>query len=355
VGSAGRSVGGVTVGFVGLGVMGQPMALNLARAGTELIVWNRTPARAEPLRAAGATVAAEPGEVFAAAETVILMLADDRAIDAVLRRRRGEVAESADEALLRGGGGVGEPVGGVLRTGGDGGGPVGGVLRTVGGGGGGPVADGFAELVRGRTIVHMGTTSPVYSAGLAADVRRAGGTYVEAPVSGSRGPAETADLVVMIAGGDPDVEALLRPMCREIVRCGDVPGALLMKLAVNTFLISMVTGLAESFHFARAHGLDLGTLGAALDAGPMASAVSRIKGRKLRERDFEVQAAIRDVLYNNELVVDAARQAGVASPLLDVCRTLFAETNDAGWGSEDMAAVVRALESRTERSTRCPQ
>jgi 3-hydroxyisobutyrate dehydrogenase len=280
--------------------MGQPMALNLARAGTELIVWNRSPQRAEPLRAAGATVAAEPGQVFAAAETVILMLADDRAVD---------------EVLQRGGGG-------------------------------------FAELVGGRTIVHMGTTAPAYSAGLAADVRRAGGTYVEAPVSGSRGPAETADLVVMIAGGDPDVEALLRPMCREIVRCGDVPGALLMKLAVNTFLISMVTGLAESFHFARAHGLDLGTLSAALDAGPMASAVSRIKGSKLRERDFEVQAAIRDVLYNNELIVDAARQASIASPLLDVCRTLFAETNDAGWGTEDMAAVVRALESRTERSTR---
>jgi 3-hydroxyisobutyrate dehydrogenase len=299
VGSPGRNVGGVTVGFVGLGVMGQPMALNLARAGTDLIVWNRSPHRAEPLRAAGATVATGPAEVFAAAETVILMLANDRVVDDVLRRGSGE----------------------------------------------------FAKLVSGRTIVHMGTTAPSYSAGLAADVAGAGGTYVEAPVSGSRGPAETADLVVMIAGGDPDVETLLRPMCREIVRCGEVPGALLMKLAVNTFLISMVTGLAESFHFARQHGLDLTTLSAALDAGPMASAVSRIKGRKLRDRDFEVQAAIRDVLYNSELVVDAARQAGIASPVLDLCRALYAETDGAGYGGEDMAAVVRALESRTERST----
>ncbi|PRX16475.1 NAD(P)-dependent oxidoreductase [Actinoplanes italicus] len=290
----------MTVGFVGLGVMGQPMALNLARAGTDLIVWNRSPHRAEPLRAAGATVAADPAEVFAAAETVILMLANDRVIDEVLRRGSGE----------------------------------------------------FAKLTGGRTIVHMGTTAPAYSAGLAADVAGAGGTYVEAPVSGSRGPAETADLVVMIAGGDPGVEAVLRPMCREIVRCGEVPGALLMKLAVNTFLISMVTGLAESFHFARQHGLDLATLSAALDAGPMASAVSRIKGHKLRDRDFEVQAAIRDVLYNSELVVDAARQAGIVSPLLDLCRDLYAETNGAGYGVEDMAAVVRALESRTERSIR---
>jgi 3-hydroxyisobutyrate dehydrogenase len=284
----------VTVGFVGLGVMGQPMALNLARAGTELIVWNRTPDRAEPLRRAGATVARDVAEVFSVAGTVILMLANDQVIDDVLSRG----------------------------------------------------TDTFGKLVAGRTVVHMGTTAPAYSAGLGKDVIGAGGSYAEAPVSGSRGPAETGDLVVMIAGGVPGVEDLLRPMCREIVRCGDVPGALLMKLAVNTFLISMVTGLAEAFHFAQRHGLDPGTLSAALDAGPMASVVSRVKGRKLRERDFEVQAAIRDVLYNNELVVGAARQAGFVSPLLEVCRELYAEADRAGFGGEDMAAVIRALESR---------
>jgi 3-hydroxyisobutyrate dehydrogenase len=287
----------VTVGFVGLGVMGQPMALRLVRAGTELIVWNRTPERAEPLRVAGAVVAGDVAEVFATAETVILMLADDRVIDHVLGRG----------------------------------------------------TDAFGKLVAGRTVVHMGTTAPAYSAGLAAEVIGAGGSYAEAPVSGSRGPAETGDLVVMIAGGGPGVEDLLRPLCREIVRCGDVPEALLMKLAVNTFLISMVTGLAESFHFAQRHGLDPRTLLAALDAGPMASVVSGVKGRKLRDRDFDVQAAIRDVLYNNGLVVDAARRAGIASPLLDVCRELYSETDRAGFGGEDMAAVIRALEARSAR------
>ena len=283
----------MTVGFIGLGVMGQPMALNLARAGTDLIVWNRTPARAEPLRAAGATVAADPAQVFAEARTVLLMLANDRVVDEILGRG----------------------------------------------------TDGFGELVAGRTVVHMGTTAPDWSAGLAADITAAGGSYAEAPVSGSRGPAETGDLVVMLAGGDADLERLLRPMCREIVRCGAVPGALLMKLAVNTFLISMVTGLAEAFHFAQRHGLDPETLRAVLDAGPMASAVSRVKGRKLADRDFEVQAAARDVLYNSELVVAAARRAGIASPLLDVCRELFAGTVAAGYGAEDMAAVVRAFDA----------
>ena len=74
------------VGFIGLGVMGQPMARNLARAGTPLIVWNRSPGRSEPVRAAGACVAADPAEVFRQARVVLLMLADDAAVDAVLGR-----------------------------------------------------------------------------------------------------------------------------------------------------------------------------------------------------------------------------------------------------------------------------
>jgi 3-hydroxyisobutyrate dehydrogenase len=293
-----RSVQRVIVGFLGIGVMGQPMALNVARAGTDLIVWNRTTERTEPLRAAGAAVAVTSAEVFAEAEIVLVMLANDAVIDDVLAR--GTAA--------------------------------------------------FARQVAGRTVVHMGTTAPDYSRGLAADIRAAGGAYVEAPVSGSRGPAEAGRLVAMLAGREPDTERVapqLHPMCHEIVRCGEIPGALLMKLAVNTFLISLVTGLAEAFHFADRHGLDRATLLAALDAGPMASTVSRVKGRKLFDRDFEAQASIRDVLYNNQLIVQSAERAGIASPLLDVCRALYAEAAEAGHGAEDMAAVVRALEARS--------
>jgi 3-hydroxyisobutyrate dehydrogenase len=291
-------VGFVTTGFLGLGVMGRPMALNLARAGADLVVWNRSPAGAEALRAAGASVAVDPAEVFARAEVVILMLANAGAVDSVLGR--------------------GTEV--------------------------------FGRYVRGRTVVHMGTTAPEYSRGLAADVRTAGGAYVEAPVSGSRGPAEAGELVAMLAG-DPDdidrVRPVLAPMCRETIGCGAVPQALLMKLAVNTFLISMVTGLAEAFHFAGAHGLDADRLRTVLDAGPMASTVSRGKGRKLTDADFEVQASIRDVLENNRLIVESARSAGFASPLLDACHALFSETAELGHGGADMAAVIRAIEART--------
>ena len=286
------------IGFLGLGVMGQPMALNLARAGTPLTVWNRTAARCEPLRAAGATVAATPAQVFAAAEVVVVMLANAAAIDEV-----------------------------------------------VGAG---------AAAAGGRTVVHMGTTAPEYSAGLGARVRAAGGRYVEAPVSGSRRPAEAGELVAMLAGEPADVarvRPLLAPMCRETVECGPVPQALLMKLAVNLFLIGMTTGLAEAVHFADRQGLDLRRLAAVLDAGPMASAVSRVKTAKLVDRDFEVQASVRDVLYNNDLIAESARAAGIASPVLDACRALYAESVALGHGPLDLVAVIHALEARTARAT----
>ena len=141
-------------------------------------------------------------------------------------------------------------------------------------------------------------------------------------MSGSRGPAE-AGAAGRDGGGDGGdrerVRELIAPMCREAVDCGAVPNGLLMKLAVNTFLISMVAGLAESFHFAEGVGLDPALLRDVLDAGPMASFVSRGKADNDRRRDFAVQAAIADVHYNNRLITAAARARGLASPLLDVC------------------------------------
>jgi 3-hydroxyisobutyrate dehydrogenase len=286
----------MVVGFLGLGVMGTPMATNLVRAGVDLLVWNRSP-KAVP----GARVAAAPAEVFERAEVVFVMLADAEAIDGVLGR--GTTA--------------------------------------------------FGQ-VAGRTVVHMGTTAPGYSAALGADIAAAGGRYVEAPVSGSRGPAEAGQLVAMIAGDEGDkerVRPLLAPMCREVVDCGAVPDGLLMKLAVNTFLISMVTGLAEAFHFAEGHGLDAGTLRAVLDAGPMASVVSEVKAAKLAEGDFAVQASIRDVHYNNRLIVEAAERRGLASPLLTACRELYAETAALGHDAADMAAVIHAIRGRNGSGT----
>ncbi len=209
----------------------------------------------------------------------------------------------------------------------------------------------FGTFVAGHTIVHMGTTSPDYSQRLEKDIRAAGGNYVEAPVSGSRKPAEAGKLVAMMAGDTAAVETvrlLLQSMCRETFLCGPVPSALLMKLSVNLFLITMVTGLVEAVHFAQRQGLDIETLVTVLDAGPMASDASRVKAAKLLAKDFAAQASISDVLYNNRLIAEAARTAGIASPLLDVCYKLFSETETIGLGSADMVAVLRSLEQRTE-------
>jgi len=274
------------------------MARNLLKAGTPLLVWNRTRSRCRLLEEAGAAVAEDVAEVFARCETVILMLLDGPVVDGVLERH----------------------------------------------------SPAFNGRVQGHTLINMGTMTPDYSKALAAEVRGAGGRYVEAPVSGSRKPAEEGQLVAMLAGEADDlvrVRPLLLPMCREAVPCGVVPSALHMKLAVNLFMINMVTGLAEAMHFAAAHDLDLGQLTQVLESSPMASAVSRVKAAKLLSQDFAAQAAIANVLYNNRLIAEAARAAGIASPLLDVCHALYAETEALGHGAADMVAVIRAIEARS--------
>jgi 3-hydroxyisobutyrate dehydrogenase len=286
------------VGFLGLGVMGTPIARNLLRGGQELLVWNRSPAAAEALRAEGAEVATDVADVFARADVVLLMLANGDVVDAVLGR-------------------------GTAR---------------------------FAELVRGRLVVPMGTTSPAYSEGLARDVVRARGRFVEGPVSGSRVPAEQGRLVAMLGGEDADldiVEPLLAPTCSAVVRCGPTPSGLRMKLAVNLYLVTTVCALVESYHLAERLGLDLDRFVAVLDGGQMASPVSRTKLAKLRAGDLSVQAALADVLYNARLVTEAAAEAGVATPLATVSEALYAEAEALGHGGVDMAGVIRAVEART--------
>src|SRR5258706_3047824 len=214
----------MTVGFLGLGRIGRPMATNLVRAGTPLMVWNRSPAAVAELVSAGAVAAAEPSEVFDACEIVILMLLDGAVIDEVLGRASGQLS----------------------------------------------------RLVRQRTVVSRATVAPAYSAGLEADILAAGGSYVEARVSGSRVPAEQGAVVAMAAGEPAAVERVvpvLTTMCSDIAICGPVPNGVTMKLAVNTFLIALVTGLAESFHLGERYGLDLSLLRRVLDGGQMSSPI----------------------------------------------------------------------------------
>ncbi len=282
------------VGFLGLGHMGEPMATRLARARTDLAVWNRSPEKTELLRAAGAAVAASAYEVVESCDIVIMMLANGPVTDAVLGRS----------------------------------------------------AAGFELPVAGRIVVNMGTVSPEYSQALGDHLHAHGARFVEAPVSGSRVPAFSGALVAMLAGDDDVldlVEGVLAPMAAATFRCGEVPRAIETKLAANVFLIGMVTALAEAVHFARGRGLDTEILRSVLDAGTMASALSRVKLAKLVEGDDAPQAAVSDVLYNNRLILDAADARGLSMPLLRVCGSLFAATEDLGHGNDDMVRVIDAI------------
>ena len=284
----------MSIGFIGIGHMGFPMARNLLAAGMPLTVWNRSAETCGELERLGAVRAESVDQVFARCHTVFVMLLNEAAIDEVLARHT----------------------------------PF------------------FAARLAGRTVVHLGTTSPGFSEALDVDVRRAGGAYVEAPVSGSRVPAEEGRLVGMIAGNSDDVERvlpMLAPLCASVFRCGPVPGALRMKLAANHFLIGMVTVLAETMHAARAAGVDMQTLQQVLDAGPLASAVSRLKLDKLARGDFSPQAAIRDVSTIARLVSAQCAHAAADAPLIRRCADLYRAAEAQGHGDRDMIAVVHAF------------
>jgi 3-hydroxyisobutyrate dehydrogenase len=293
----------VTVGFIGLGRMGQPMALNLLRAGIPLLVWSRNVAQCGPARDAGAVHAPTLDALFAQATRILLMVRGEDAIDEVLGRH----------------------------------------------------TQAFRARVAGRCIVHLGTTSPEWSGALERDVDACDGRYVEAPVSGSRVPAEQGSLVGMIAGAASAVDAvlpLLAPLCRQTFRCGPVPNALRLKLAVNHYLIAMVAALAETVHAATAAGVDVHLLRDVLDCGAMASDVSRGKLDKLVRGDFAAQAAIGDVAHIACLVMDQAARAGAHVPLMERAAHVFRSAEAAGHGCLDMAAVRHAFDAGADAANR---
>jgi 3-hydroxyisobutyrate dehydrogenase len=288
------------LGFIGLGRMGEPIAQNLLRAGYRLQVWNRSRPAAERLIAAGATEGQSADEILQDNPVTFIMLANEAAVDRVLAR--GSAA--------------------------------------------------FARNVKDRLLVQMGTTSPAFSSALGREIAAAGGRHVEAPVSGSRGPAEEGALVAMLAGERADIEKvrpLFRPIAKQVFECGPVPGALRLKLAVNLFLITMVAGLAEAIHFAERSEVDLKLLQDVLDAGPMVSVVSRTKLTKYVSNDLSPQASIADVLMNSVLVSDAARASGASTRLLDGSRAILETCVALGHGGADMIALVRGIEADADR------
>ncbi|KAM0324442.1 hypothetical protein ACHAQA_008224 [Verticillium albo-atrum] len=241
------------VGFMGLGVMGTPMALNLARK-FPLTVWNRSPSKYALLRQAGAIVAPTPRALAEDTDIIFTMLFNEAAFNSILDRE-------------------------------------------------------FKEVIRGKTLINTSSVSVQFSQYLADQVHQAGGHFIEMPVSGSKVPAEQGHLVGMIAGDRSVadlIQPIVEPITKEAIYCGDIGMGLKTKYAVNLYLITMTAGLAESMALARAQGLDVEAFSQVLNAGPMASAYSKIKIAKMLNEDWSPQAAIRDCFNITQLIGSAS-------------------------------------------------
>ncbi|KAL1871480.1 hypothetical protein Plec18167_007040 [Paecilomyces lecythidis] len=278
------------VGFIGLGVMGAPMALNLTRK-FPLTVWNRSPGKYPLLRQAGASIAQTPAHVLQASDIIFIMLFNAPAIKSI-------------------------------------------------------ISHDFKQALTGKILVNTSSIPAEFSESLAREVHEAGGDYIEMPVSGSKVPAEQGQLVGMIAGDPGTAERIkeyVKPLTRAAVYCGPIGSGLKSKYAVNTLLVTLTVGLSESMNLAQAQGLDLSAFRKVLDACPMASAYSKIKLEKILNNDWEPQAGLRDCYNSTQLIISAATSAGIQSPLMDVCGQLYLEALEAGLGDEDMIAVLKVI------------
>ncbi|KAL6694332.1 hypothetical protein J3F84DRAFT_376554 [Trichoderma pleuroticola] len=280
----------MSVGFLGLGVMGTPMALNLCRR-FPTTVWNRTASKCAALVQAGAGLGQTPAKVVEQSDVIFTMMFDGPAIRSV-------------------------------------------------------IDDDFRKALRGKTLVNTSSVSVEFSQSLAKEVQEAGGKFIEMPVSGSKVPAETGNLVGMMAGDQAECERIrpfVEPITSAAVYCGPIGAGLKTKYAVNIFLITVTAGLAESMNLARAQGLNLEAFSSVLDAGPLASAYSKIKLAKMAKLDWSAQAAVKDCYNSTELIRTAAKAAEAKTPLIQVCNSLYKQAIDSGLEDEDMIAVYRVL------------
>jgi 2-hydroxy-3-oxopropionate reductase len=283
------------VGFVGLGVMGRPMARNLVRAGHRVVVWNRSAAPAAELAAAGATVAATPAELAAAAPVVLTMLPDLPEVEEVLDR---------DDGLLRG-------------------------------------------MDRGGVLVVMGTVSTVGVRELGARLEPAGVSLVDAPVSGGEVGAEQATLSIMV-GGDRAAFARVRPLLEAMGTTVDHLGPLgagqLAKACNQVVVAATLTALSEALVLARGGGLDPRRVFAVLAGGLAGSRVLELKGPKMVEGDFRPGGAAAFQHKDLGFALAAARAEGVALPLTALVDQLFGAARWGGFGGDDHSVVVRVIE-----------
>ena len=275
------------IAALGTGVMGAPMARNLARAGHEVRAWNRSPDKAAALRDDGVDVRDDPAAAAAGADVVLTMLADaDAALDVA---RRANLAD----------------------------GQIWWQASTIG-------LEGIEQC-----------------AGLAEET---GAVLVDAPVLGTRLPAEEGKLVVLASGPDSALDAcapLFDTVGQRTMRLGAAGTATRLKLAVNLWVLVVTQGTAETVAFAQSLGVKPEWVLDALEGGALDLPYFRMKSKLMLDEDFPASFALALAAKDARLVAEAAERHGADLPVARAIAERFTQATEAGHGEEDMAATYR--------------
>jgi 3-hydroxyisobutyrate dehydrogenase-like beta-hydroxyacid dehydrogenase len=284
------------VGFVGLGLMGAPMAANILKAGYPLQVWNRTADKAEPLAAEGAVKCATPAEAARGADFVVVMVADDAALDAVL---------FSEDGLSRG-------------------------------------------LKRGAILINCSTTSPGLGFRAATALRSLSVRYLECPVTRSVQAAREGRLQMLVGGSQDDFEKakpLLGVLACDIHHVGDVGKAATLKLACNLLVATMMQAFAEYFVLARKSGILFETMMEVLHAGPLDSQTLRYAEQAVVNPGGRPNFYLKHMLKDVNLAMELSRQLDVPVPLTAATRQMLAAAKNLGHGEDDYSALLDLMAS----------
>jgi 3-hydroxyisobutyrate dehydrogenase len=281
------------VAILGTGIMGAAMARNILAEGMEVRVWNRTREKAEPLAEDGAKVAYSPAEAAEGADFVITMLADTDT--------------------------VGEAVAGEVSP--------------------------LPALAEDGIWLQMSTVGAEGSDRLGEIAAEYGVTYVDAPVLGTKEPAEQGQLVVLASGPE---EALER--CQPIF---DAIGSKTLwlepagqgsrlKLVTNSWLVGLLGVLAETIALAQTLGVDPSRFLEAIEDSPVGAPYAQMKGQMMIQENFPTSFSLNLARKDATLLLDAAGANGLRLPIAEAAAAHFDEAINAGYGEEDMAAVYEA-------------
>lgn len=281
-------------GFIGTGLMGNAMALNLLQAGKELSIYNRDATKCKNLVAAGAQQVSTPLEVIAAADITFCMVSDPQAALAVCFSPHG-------------------------------------------------VIQGIAP---GKSYVDMSTVDPETARKIAISIQARGGEYLEAPVSGSLQPAKDGELVIMAAGDTPlweRVQVAFSIMGKKSLFLGEVGAAASMKLAVNMMMGSMMAVFGEALALVQQCDLEREQLLEILGAGALACPMFQGKGQAILAENFAANFPLKHLQKDLRLAVQLGDEKQQPLPGVASANEIFKRACQHQLGEEDMCAVVKTM------------